>query len=881
MDNKTARFYQSQSGSMLKLHLATQILSVDEASDIITKLKSVSSDSMIEQLVMIRYGKDLFKLKKISHSANNEVVRCFKQSIHSKNVDLYSAQIIHQTEMQCITAEPSMVSIIHKMLFMILPNWAISISLIRDITNPLEFSTRLREYKDALLKETTIAKPILGISTNAYDKVSFDLEFMGDVAERNDVAEAAKLASDLVLPKKADNFYQDTIYAFAREIFRDHRLVEKFKNKSGFKQLSPSAIELSRTIYFKEVLPIIDQFYITDKIDGARTMIQIVEYFRRNGQRRTLLGAEIISLNNEAQILQAYSPPKTKASNIEAQKTILDTELLMEDDHKVFNAFDIVMIKNKKVSNLPFKMRYKEFDSADKLLKKYNLGGVKSFVRLTKDSYKDQLEQFYNSAKDKSYEIDGIIFTPAGTYFKDLPKQDSYKPVFNTEFYNTISYKWKPVEQSTIDFYLMHIPQDALKRLRKEAGMNSNQGAHWYALCSGVNDLTFKKLNMQFFDGYQAPESENAHQYFPIQFSPYDDPYMFLWSSDDASLTGKVAEFKFIGKDQKMLDKPQLVRIRDDRTNDIRKGEYFGNALRYAELIWHSIKHPLTFDMLGLSSKDLGGYFAVSSEQDYFAQRAFNSFVKGEIIKEYLNPPSLIDIMCGKGQDMARAIELGFTNILMMDRDIDAIYELLQRKYNLRLKTKDASANIHIRQVDLEDSYEDIIMKNKLPTNATAAMLNFGIHYIAHDKTEHNTNLPMDDLFKLLSYMLAPKARFMATCFDGKHIFDLLKDNDQWDTADKKYSIKKAYTSDQFASLNQAIDVQLPFSGGAYYREYLVNIQFLESIAQEHGFKLIESASFGEKLRSFKKHNAKIFAQMSDSDKEWGSLYSFIVFEKQ
>lgn len=234
-----------------------------------------------------------------------------------------------------------------------------------------------------------------------------------------------------------------------------------------------------------------------------------------------------------------------------------------------------------------------------------------------------------------------------------------------------------------------------------------------------------------------------------------------------------------------------------------------------------------------------------------------------------------------KGQDLARVIDVGFTEITMADRDIDAIYELLQRKYNLRIKTKDASASIHIRQIDFEDAADDIIANTNLPTGVTAGMVNFGIHYLAHDKTDHNKNLPLIEFFKLINHTLRAQGRFLITCFDGKAIFDLLSDKDEWSTENKKYSIKKAYTSPELTSLNQAIDVLLPFSGGSYYREYLVNMQFIESIANNNGFEMIANESFATMLRQFKKNNPKVYNQLTIMDKEYVSLYCFAVFKKQ
>lgn len=872
-------FFESRQGSFLEVPVATLVLDQVELHSLVESAKMIATPVGINQCIQILYSSKMIKQKSITHNDTPVQVECMFESAFTKSFRNGDAHIIKRKLVECVSGSPKEIKLTHKLLASYNDNseWIIVISLIKTINNPMEFTTRLVEYKEALLKKVSMQDPMAGIPFSAYDSVAVSLEFIGETLTKTQINSLAIDKIKSILPKNTyEDPYQQMLYLIAKEVFRDPKRSERFKDKSGFKFLTPSAIELSRPIYFKEVLPIIDSFYITDKIDGMRVILRICEYYKRSGQKRTLLGTSIVAVSNELIEVQSYSAPKGK--HIEMHQTILDGEMLDTKKTKQFHIFDVIMVKNKRVANLPFKLRIKEFPQVDTLLTGLGIGHTKEFVKLTKSGYKEQLETFYTKAKARDYEIDGIIFTPEGKSFKELPKREYVK--FNTEYFNTVSYKWKPVEQSTIDFYLMRVEGDAAKRLRKQAGLDVNSKEHTYALCSGIDNVSFKKLNMQFFDGYVAPESENSFQYFPIQFAPFDKPYMFVWSSSKADLGGRVAEFKFLNKDHTFLETPQIVRMRDDRTNDIRKGEYFGNALKYAELIWHSIKHPLTFEMLGLSSDQLGGYFAVTSDNDYFAQRAFNSYIKGELMKEYLSPPSMVDLMCGKGQDMARSIDMGFKQITMIDRDIDALYELLHRKYNLRLKTPDASASIHIRQVDFEQSYEDIIGATDLPSNVSSVMLNFGIHYLAHDKTDTNKSLPLDDLFKLVASMLQLGGRFLITCFDGQTVFNLLEGKQEWNTKDNKYSIKRAFTSNEFAKLNQAIDVKLPFSGSAYYREFLVNVSFLEELASKNGFKLLINNSFSSYFDHFKQHNNKIYKQMTPSDKEWTSIYSYIVFER-
>jgi SAM-dependent methyltransferase len=244
-----------------------------------------------------------------------------------------------------------------------------------------------------------------------------------------------------------------------------------------------------------------------------------------------------------------------------------------------------------------------------------------------------------------------------------------------------------------------------------------------------------------------------------------------------------------------------------------------------------------------------------------------------------------MDVMCGKGQDLARAIDIGYEEIIAVDRDTDAIYELLQRKHNLRVKSKNAIAKIHVKRVDLEEPSSKIIHDLKIKKEyASAAMLNFGIHYICHDTmSKESPEPPLIEFIKLMSYYLKSKGKLMITCFNGETIFNMLKDSPEWNLFEDKrlkYSIKKKYISDTITDMNQPIDVLLPFSNGEYYTEYLVNISYLETVFKEHGFKMIVNEGFDNLFRQFKKTNMRVFAQLSKEDKEFISLYQYLVFEK-
>ncbi|KAL4094295.1 hypothetical protein PRIC1_009956 [Phytophthora ramorum] len=485
-------------------------------------------------------------------------------------------------------------------------------------------------------------------------------------------------------------------------------------------------------------------------------------------------------------------------------------------------------------------------------MEKHDVGTIKTFIKLAKDTYGKQIKEFYDTKR--AYHIDGLIFTPEGEYYKVAVKQRKNK--YESIYYSTtISFKWKPLDQLTIDFYLM-----------KHASKKDT-----YMLCSGVDATTFKHLQLSFFEGYKAPEAPNSHRYFPIQFEPSDGGFNVQWmpSKDDLALCnvdcktfdGMVGEFTFADKRGK-LDKPKLLRLRTDRVHDITKGEYYGNALRYAELIWHSINYPLTIDALCKPS-DVG-YFASDDNGWFKAQRSFNSFVKSYLLETYLytqtkSKARIMDLMAGRGQDLS------------------------QRKYNFRVKRKEATANIHIKRADFEESSETNIKALKIPAGSVdSSIINFGLHYICHNAGPDQLD-PLTEFAKFNAHYLKPGARLMITAYNGEDIFKLLTAAPEWSLNENgriKYSINRTFSSDVLTDNDQAIDVLLPFSGAMYYREYLVNYDYVQKVFEANHFKLVKTDGFGSLLRSYKKQNARGYNSMTTEDREYVSLYGYMIFER-
>jgi SAM-dependent methyltransferase len=807
----------------------------------IEKLQTIMEPNsiIIDTMIRLEYKNNIIQSKIIGQTMNT-----FIENTKTIKIGSYSVSNTESKPMTGNVPDQALKVLVMKRFHNKLINndGTLTITLKKELTNPLEFAKNIKSSIEDLSPSD-----LSDMSDNAYNSVS--ITFHTETITKQSVYEIVSLINSTMNVQNTDSEYQTELYELAKDIYRDPITISQFKYKSGFKRIGSSTIELSRPTFFKTILPNIDQYMITDKMDGLRAIL-IIEEMTSN---KKVIGANIRAISD-----MIYTVQETGKSKKNILKTVLDVEMLPDQS---FHCFDVIMYKSKRLSGVHFGMRKEYFTQVDEMLKLYSIGQVKEFQQLEKNTFCKQITDFYN--KKRNYHIDGLIFTPLGQPFKKSNNRMDRQ--FNYSYPSTVSLKWKPKEQMTIDFYFMK--------------MNDK-----YVLCSGVDMNTFKRFGMSLFEGYEAPNTPNADKYFPVQFESYDGTFDNIWKPTDEdkkmlitndriydNFEGLVGEFQ-LSDEKSILAKPKLLKIRYDRIQDVAKGEYFGNAYRYAELIWHSIKNPL--EIKTMCDAKIDSYFASDDNDEYSAQRAFNSFVKTNLIEKYLfstmgKRSRILDAMAGKGQDLARVIDIGFTEIIAIDKDIDALYEMLERKYNLRVKRKNAEARVNIKQIDLENVPEDFKI------DVDCAMINFGIHYLCHDNG-------LNDFVKLCTNSIKSGGRLLITALDGENVFQLLNTNPLWKLTENgkiKYSIQKKYSSKQFLPLNQTIGVLLPFSNGEMYDEYLVNFEYIETLFTE--FKLVAYDNFQSLMKVAKKDNKHLYDKLTETDQKWVSMYSYMILEKK
>ncbi len=533
------------------------------------------------------------------------------------------------------------------------------------------------------------------------------------------------------------------------------------------------------------------------------------------------------------------------------------------------------MVWNDKVlSGLPFSKRLEYFDRAEK---QFPILKQKPFIRLTQD-FRDEIRALKNSKKP--YETDGIILTPSDGLYEEMQV-----------------YKYKPIDKLSIDFLIKRCPQNLL-------GIHPYipQGKTLYILYCGISKNVFHNLGMSLIKYYDETfKNINIRElpnYFPIQFSPSNKQYAYLYHSADDNLDGQVGEFRFNTADNIW----ELIKLRADRLIEVERGVYFGNNYKIAELTWMSYFNPLVIEDLAETN-----YFQVADNTLHKASRSFNSFVKSQIFETFQETEWVMDLASGKGQDLFRYATNHMQNVLFLEIDDAALLELIQRKHDFGNKgigmkfqprnsqntrnttnkayntTNDSHAmRIYLQQMDLLTDYKENIeqlehSQLEIPSHGFGLIIcNFALHYLIKSATT-TTNI-----IKFINHYLKPGGRFIFTAFDGSEIVELLaRNNGEWkSTKPDKFSIKKQYTEDILQPVGQKISVLLPFSRDEYYDEYLVNIDYLEKEFAKYNISLEIDQSFSEYLEEYQRTQPKQFAEMDADDKLYTQLYHYYSFYK-
>lgn len=536
------------------------------------------------------------------------------------------------------------------------------------------------------------------------------------------------------------NSYMKTIRNNDKDYqYKKIKINDKREFFSHFSFIGPGSITLQR----EHILPkkegslyanVLENYTVTDKADGDRKLLFINEEGR------------IYLIDNNFNV--EFTGMKTEEKTI--YNSILDGEHIKTDKNgeplNLYAAFDVYYINNKSFREKLFypnlegelenNYRLPLLQQLVSLLKPSSIVGEKTIIKWKEQTTKKG-EKFWFDVKsgeitkikpkmeysckliiqckhfevvspnknafeccsnilkkvqDKlfKYHTDGLIFTPTNTGVGGTGP-GLVGPLNNSTW--ELSFKWKPVEQNTVDF-LVTVKKD---KTGKDEILNIFQ--------DGVNTLgnqiieQYKILELmcgynEKDDGFMNPYQDILNDNIPLPstktgvkqqdyraelFIP-SDPYdvnayiskiklkndgsnLFMTSEEgDYFEEFNIVEFRYdINMPVDMRWVP--LRVRYDKTQKLKNGEkQFGNAYRVANSNWRSIHYPITTDMITTGEnipdliEDEGVYYKSNNQNNTQGLRDFhNLFVKKKLIMGVSNrDDTLIDYAVGMAGDLAK-----------------------------------------------------------------------------------------------------------------------------------------------------------------------------------------------------------------------------------
>jgi len=755
-------------------------------------------------------------------------------------------------------------------------DWRFDLTLLNMITIP---SSNIKSGLHEMFKKSF--KGILANSlfvnskyVETYSDYEFEMEYIGNnfdifIRDDDELANAEITFLSIISPdvKKEDVLFKNRIKKITKILG-----IKRYDPSRGLKFITNQVHQLTINTFFKDILEKINNFYVTDKADGDRSLVIIND------------GVYSIITNKieKEDIPLIFEEIKNNDKfNVDPKlTTIIDAEYVEGKIH----SFDVLMFNGKNLMYEPFGKRLQYLAPASSVIENCT---PKPFIKLDANNYQEKIEKMYK--RKAPYEIDGLIFYPdqfgagmtttrnrrfpgtqaqskfrynKGRTFKRggyQKNRHNFGRERNNYYNNMIVYKWKPSKFLSVDFLMKRVP----KKMEKIEPYNSliKKGFTVYILFCGIRKKMRYDLDIPYIAGYDIifPD-KRSEQYQPIHYSPSDNPSDYIFATKNVNYDGKIGEFrKFDGH----FSKWELMRIRHDRQKLADAGILFGNDFKIADMIYWS--YVSDFDLRKLTS-EYSGYFKHDAVQKFKAVRKMGSIVKSKVLdlaRTQFKGCSggtkiewIIDLAAGKGQDLARWQSLGMDNAIFVDIDAAALEELNSRKFSFRgFRTYTVHADLEGKPKDVLKYFTHIPLPNK---GVAMISCNYAMHYFARDKKT------LANICKLISCLLCKGGRFSMVAFDGSRVNALLDAHEgNWKT--DKYNIVRTNRHE--------IKLSLPFTGSELIHEYLINFDELIACFKKVKMDLKYMGTYSD----FNQFNIVVTEKQ---DNQFASLYSYAIFQK-
>lgn len=728
-------------------------------------------------------------------------------------------------------------------------SWIYDITLVHtfsNVENPSVFNT----VKNQLYTDNPTREHFLKLIDNKlFSKYEFEIEYRPKEGNEVGPSDINLKELEIKIPSLIEyNNYILVVNQISSLLGKSYR---------SFKTLLPQAITLTN-IHYNAIYPPVG-WYLTNKTDGYRGLA----YLKNN--------LIIVICANYFKIY--YCKDKKCKSRRELNKEIEKEEDLHTEEEKPDSLFivdceivdnnlyifDILVYESINVTNENFERRYGLLQKLETVLDSYESEltlRVKYFRKLSDDlqrSFKDVIDY------KPDYPFDGYML---------ISSEDNYM--------RTKSYKIKT--HNTIDFYLFKCPEEFLNKFNfiKKKGLI----LYILYLTFNKNDLMKNKikplpLTLKYF--------KNQTQTIPIHFSPNDYPDAYLYYSKTDLGLYTIAELNPIFNEDEEGNKTtfrewELIKIREDKLLEV---DYYGNYYSMGEEMWYANQNPMDINKMYLPSSS---YFMVKKSDIYYAQTAFNSYVKESLIGENNNNRAVCDLASGKGQDLGRYLKNSYNNIMLVEIDKNAIAEMIMRIPQLIQKHSPSKSmigknNIRILNTNLHNDHNMVLERMRSITslkNYSLVVCNLAIHYIV------NSDPHMYNFIALVNELVEPGGMFIYTTNNNQAIHDkfLSSESDSielYENDNIKYMIKKNYKEKLLdENIYQTVDWKLLFNDDLITEPLMPHNKF-NKLMEGHGFKIEKEGPFTDYLADYDDQKFPL----SDTDKEYVGFYYYCILKKK
>ena len=686
-------------------------------------------------------------------------------------------------------------------------------------------------------------------------------------------------------------------------------------------------------------------YTITEKADGERCLL----YVSKTGR--------VYLISNSMRVMFTGSITKNK----KCFHSLVDGEFIMfgKESKRLFlyAAFDIYffggMEKEANVRKLPF-ATMDESALEDKyrlsLLKKFHemlelepvtpnatcvfRMRVKHFESSSAESIFEAGSRVWEKRHHFDYEIDGLIYTPM-TFGVGGSSVGEVNEIDGKKFTWKHSFKWKPPHYNTIDFLVSTMKdkdgKDLIRNIVHDQDKVFNNVVQYKTLIlmCGFDKRKHKFMNPfddVLYDNIPKSSSgkEDDYEYEAKPFVPtvpyHPDSYLCnipLVKADSDSLRMKtiegdyfeddtIVEFQYAKHDDSKTGPWKWVplRVRQDKTQQLREGKKSMNEYETANGNWKSIHFPVTEEIItGAEHVPTGEvtdtiYYSLIERNSPHtkALRDFhNLYVKSKLIEGVSNylrnrlniaEPILIDYAVGKAGDLSKWSRSKIAFVLGIDNHGDNITNAddgacvrylkgrqMDKKSNLKALFLEGSSALNIRtestafstalQKELVQSvfghganmnHKKYAFKHGIAQEGFhISSCQFALHYFFESKkTLHAFLKNLSECTRLNGY-------FIGTCFDGQKVFQMLNKRDNGtlikenesiriDKNGKKvFEIMKKYGSSIQDFPADESSIGLPIyvyqeSIDKMFIEYLVNFEYFKRLLEDYGFVLLEQS---------------------------------------